>query len=129
MMVHYSASLVQMHLSARDLGPELKGKGPNYNWGYSERRIKRLQATGSRQATSSLRLLGDAVQPKNEKAAANRGFSMLDSPWEIGAGEAIRTLDPNLARLGTVFSADFHNKPKMPRTPENHCVALAGDLR
>ncbi|RWK60544.1 hypothetical protein [Mesorhizobium sp.] len=79
MMVHYLASLVQMHLSARDLGPELKGKGPNSNW-YSERRTKRLQGHNhSRQATNSFRLLGDAVQPKNEKAAANRGFSMLDS--------------------------------------------------
>ena len=36
---------------------------------------------------------------RNEKAAADRGFSMLDFPKEIGAGEAIRTLDPNLGKV------------------------------
>lgn len=36
---------------------------------------------------------------RNEKAAANRGFSMLDSLEETGAGEAIRTLDPNLGKV------------------------------
>jgi hypothetical protein len=36
---------------------------------------------------------------KCEKAAANRGFSMLDSLKETGAGEAIRTLDPNLGKV------------------------------
>ena len=41
----------------------------------------------------------DFDQPKNEKAAENRGFSMLDLPKEIGAGEAIRTLDPNLGKV------------------------------
>jgi hypothetical protein len=37
--------------------------------------------------------------PKREKAAANRGFSMLDPLKETGAGEAIRTLDPNLGKV------------------------------
>ena len=37
--------------------------------------------------------------PRNEKAAADRGFSMLDSLEGTGAGEAIRTLDPNLGKV------------------------------
>jgi hypothetical protein len=37
--------------------------------------------------------------PKREKAAADRGFSMLDPLKEFGAGEAIRTLDPNLGKV------------------------------
>jgi hypothetical protein len=38
------------------------------------------------------------ARPEREKAAADRGFSMLDFPKETGAGEAIRTLDPNLGK-------------------------------
>jgi hypothetical protein len=37
--------------------------------------------------------------PKREKAAVSRGFSMLVFPKETGAGEAIRTLDPNLGKV------------------------------
>ena len=44
-------------------------------------------------------LTGEIPPAKNEKAAADRGFSMLDSLEEIGAGEAIRTLDPNLGKV------------------------------
>jgi hypothetical protein len=36
---------------------------------------------------------------ENEKAAENRGFSMLEFLEETGAGEAIRTLDPNLGKV------------------------------
>ncbi len=39
------------------------------------------------------------VGPRNEKAAADRGFSTLGFPEETGAGEAIRTLDPNLGKV------------------------------
>jgi hypothetical protein len=40
-----------------------------------------------------------APSSKREKAAEFRGFSMLD-PWkETGAGEAIRTPDPNLGKV------------------------------
>lgn len=61
-----SASVIQMHLSARDLGPKLKGKGPRLYLGtYLARRTKRLQATTQPERTSSLRLLGDAVLPPN----------------------------------------------------------------
>ena len=35
----------------------------------------------------------------NEKAAEFRGFSMLDFLRKTGAGEAIRTLDPNLGKV------------------------------
>jgi hypothetical protein len=47
-----------------------------------------------------LRLPADAVQPKREKAAANRGFSMLDSPF--GKLERVKRFErstPTLARL------------------------------
>jgi hypothetical protein len=36
---------------------------------------------------------------RNEKAAADRGFSTLGFTKETGAGEAIRTLDPNLGKV------------------------------
>ncbi|TPL00549.1 hypothetical protein FJ938_22345 [Mesorhizobium sp. B2-4-14] len=56
-------------------------------------------------------------RPESEKAAANRGFSLLDSLEETGAGEAIRTLDPNLGKVGVSNFLWF-----LPNTAHIHVV-------
>jgi len=52
------------------------------------------------------RIVGVGEARQNEKTAANRGFSMLDFRRKTGAGEAIRTLDPNLGKRKIVPSKE-----------------------
>lgn len=42
---------------------------------------------------------GFPASHKREKAAETAAFRLLDSLKETGAGEAIRTLDPNLGKV------------------------------
>ncbi|TIM79975.1 MAG: hypothetical protein E5Y60_06290 [Mesorhizobium sp.] len=48
--------------------------------------------------------MADAVQPKREKAAANRGFSMLDSPF--GKLERVKRFERSTPTLETSISAN-----------------------
>ena len=69
------------------------------NWSMVLAAFLRNRAFCIEAAATWIGLARTCVGPKREKAAVFRGFSMLSSRRKTGAGEAIRTLDPNLGKV------------------------------
>jgi hypothetical protein len=55
--------------------------------------------TGNPEVTRALRRYPDGQQFTYPEKGKNRGVPRLFDVWKFGAGEAIRTLDPNLGKV------------------------------